>query len=144
MKNKGWLVTFILAAVIATFLAISIKSALTPRDLSKEDPRQVFEGFVCSPPPPSLHQVRAKGIIAFAGGNAIIEFQFDPRDHDDIIKVGKFQLAGDKAFLWVKKLQPEGVIGGVVSYVRVNEGMTQTALFVAEDRRRAWFREIQY
>ena len=144
MKNKGCLVAFLLAAAIVAFLAFTIKSVITPLDLAKEDPRRAFESFVCSPLPLSVHEIKASGVVAFAGGNAVIEFQFDPRDHDVLIQRGKFQLADDNARQWIKEFQPAGTVGNVLRYVRVNEGMTETALFIAEDRRQAWFREIQY
>ena len=144
MKNRGCLIAFLIAVAIAGILAFAIKRALRPRDLSKEDPRKAFELFVCAPLPQSVHDLKAGGVVSFAGGSASIDFQFDPREHDRIIKEGGFRLADDKAALWIKEFQPEGVTGSVVRYVRANEGMTETALFVAEDRRRAWFRENQY
>lgn len=144
MKNRGCLIAFLIALAIAGVIACAIKLAHTPRDLSKEDPRQSFESFVCSPLPESVHDIKASGVVAFGGGSAHIDFHFDPRDHDRIIKEGKFRLADDKAVRWIKEFQPEVVPGSVTRYVRVNEGMTETALFVAEDRRRAWFREVQY
>jgi hypothetical protein len=99
---------------------------------------------VCSPLRQSVNDIKASGVVAFAGGSVHIDFHFDPQDHDRIIKEGKFRIADDKAAPWIKKFQPEGVSGSVTRYVRANEGMTETALFVAEDRRRAWFRESQY
>lgn len=144
MKNKGCLIAFLVALAIAGVFAYAIKVALTPRDLSKEDPRHAFESFVCSPLPQTVHEIKASGVVALAGGSASIDFHFDPRDHDRIIKEGKFRLAGDKAAQWIKEFHPEVASGRITRYVRVNEGMTETALFVAEDRRRAWFREIQF
>lgn len=144
MKNKGCLIASLLTVAIAASLAFAIKRALTPRNLANEDPRRAFESFVCSPSPQSVRDVRASGVVAFAGGNAAIEFQIDPRDFDNLIRRGKFRLADDKAVEWIKEYRPEGVTGRIVRYVRINEGMTETALFVAEDHRRAWFHEIQY
>ena len=144
MKNKGCLIAFLVALAIAGIFAYATKVTLTPRDLSKEDPRQAFQSFVCSPLPKSVHDLTASGVVAFAGGGAYIDFRFDPRDHDRIIKEGQFRLADDKAPQWIKEFQPEGIPRSVTRYVRTNEGMTETALFVAEDRRRAWFREVQY
>ncbi len=144
MKNKGCLIAFLLAVAIAGFFAFAIKSALTPRNLANEDPRRAFESFVCSPPPQTVREIRASGVVAFAGGNAAIEFQIEPRDHDDLIRRGRFRLADDKADQWIKDFQPDGVTGNIVRYVRINEGMTQTALFITEDHRRAWFHEIQF
>lgn len=144
MKNKSCLVALFLSVAIAAFLAIAIKRALAPRNLANEDPRHAFESFVCSPPPRSVRVVKASGVVAFAGGNATIEFQFDPRDLEDLIRRGKFRLADDKAVQWIKEFRPEGVSGRIERYVRINVGMTETALFVAEDHRRAWFHEIQF
>ena len=144
MKNRGCLIAFIVALAIAGFFAYAIKRALTPRDLSKEDPRRAFESFVCSPPPQSVREINARGVVAFAGGNASIEFQIDPSDIDDLIRRGKFELADTRAAQWITEFKPEGVAGNVVRYVRINEGASQTALFVTEDQRRAWFHEIQF
>ena len=144
MTNKGCLIAFLVALAIAGVFAYAIKVGFTPLDLSKENPRHAFESFVCSPLPKSVHDLKASGVVAFAGGGAHIDFHFDPRDHDRIIKEGKFRLADDKAAQWIKEFQPEGVPGTVTRYVRANEGMTETALFVAEGRSRAWFREVQY
>jgi hypothetical protein len=144
MKNRGCLIAFLTVVAIAGVFAYAMKLVLTPRDLSKEDPRQTFEWFVCSPLPPSVHDLKAKGIVAITGANVRIDFHFDPQDHDIILKGGKFQLADDKVAQWIKDFQPEGVTGSVTRYVRTNEGMTETAFFVADDRRKAWFREIRY
>ena len=144
MKHKGCLVAFLIAVAIAALFAYAIKTALTPRVLSKEDPRRVFESFVCSPLPRSVEQVKATGTMAFAGGSAFIEFQLDPEDHDDLIRRGKFQPAGDRDPSWIREFQPDGVKSELRRYVRVNEGMTETALFISEDLRRAWFREIHF
>jgi hypothetical protein len=121
-----------------------MKTALSPRVLSKEDPRRVFESFVCSPLPRSVGQVKATGTIALAGGNVFIEFQLDPEDHDDLIRRGRFQPADERDSSWIMELQPDGVKSELRRYVRVNEGMTETALFISEDLRRAWFREIHF
>jgi hypothetical protein len=142
MKNKGCLIAFFLTAAVAAFLGFIIKSGLAPLNLANEDPGQVFESFVCSPPPHSVREIRASGVIAFAGGHAFIDFQFDSRDHDDLIQRGRFRLAADTAP--IQSLRPEGVPADIVSYVRVNEGMAETTLFVAKDRRRAWFNEVQF
>jgi hypothetical protein len=143
MKNKGCLVAFLLAVAIAAFLAFTTKGLLTPRNLANEDPRRAFESFVCSPPPQSVREIVASGVVAYAGGNASIEFQIDPRDIDDLIRRGKFQLADSRADQWIMDFRPEGVAGNIVRYVRINEGTSQTALFITEDQRRAWFHEIQ-
>ena len=144
MKNKGCLIAFAVAVGILAVLGYGLKVGLTPRDLSKENPRRAFESFVCSPPPQTVREIRASGVVAFAGGNAAIEFQIEPRDHDDLIRRGRFRLADDKADQWIKDFQPDGVPGNIVRYVRINERMTQTALFLTEDHRRAWFHEIQF
>jgi hypothetical protein len=138
------LIAFAMAVGILAVLGYGLKVGLTPRDLSKEDPRSAFESFVCSPPPQTVHEIKASGIVAFAGGHAVIEFQIEPQDHDDLIQRGRFRLAGDKEDQWIKDFQPDGVTGKIVRYVRTNEGMTQTALFLTEDHRRAWFHEIQF
>ena len=143
-QHRGCLVAFLIAVAIAALFAFGMKTILTPRVLSKEDPRRVFESFVCSPLPRSVELVQVSGTIAFAGGNVFIEFQLDPKDHDDLIRRGKFQLAGDGDESWIRDLQPDGVKGELLQYVRVNDGMTETALFISEDLRRAWFREIHF
>ena len=142
-QHRGCLIAFLIAVAIAALFAYAIKTVLTPRVLSKEDPRRVFESFVCSPLPRSVGQVKATGTMAFAGGNVFIEFQLDPEDHDDLIRRGKVQLAGDRDPSWIREFQPDGVKGELRRYVRVNEGMTETALFISEDLRRAWFLESQ-
>lgn len=144
MKNKGCLIAFLLAVAIAGFLGFAIKIFITPRNLANEDPRRAFESFVCSPPPQTVSEIKAGGVVAFAGGDAAIEFQIEPRDFDDLIRRGGFRLADDKAEQWIKDFQPDGVTDKIVRYVRINEGMTQTALFLTEDRRKAWFHEIQF
>jgi hypothetical protein len=144
MKKKGSLVALLITVAIAVTLAFAIKLALTPRDLAKEDPRRAFESFVCSPPPQSVREVKASGAVAFAGGKAAIEFQFDPQDLNDLLRRGKFRLADDKAVQWIKEFRPEGAPGNIARYVRINEGMTEAALFVTEDNRRAWFQEIRF
>ena len=144
MKHKGCLVAFLIAVAIAALFAYAIKMVLTPRVLSKEDPRRVFESFVCSPLPRSVELVKATGTIAFAGGNVFIEFRLDPGDHEELIRRGRFQLADERDSSWIMELQPDGVKGELRRYVRVNEGMTETALFISEDLRRAWFREIHF
>ena len=93
--------------------------------------------------PRSVEQVKATGTITFAGGSVFIEFRLDPEDHDDLIRRGRFQLAGDRDPSWIKEFQPDGVKGDLRRYVRVNDGMTQTALFISEDLRRAWFLQSQ-
>ena len=143
MKHKGCLVAFLIAVAIAALFAYAMKTALSPRVLSKEDPRRVFESFVCSPLPRSVELVKATGTIAFAGGNVFIEFRLDPGDHDDLIRRGKFQPAGDRDPSWIREFQPDGVKGELRRYVRVNDGMTETTLFISEDLRRAWFLESQ-
>ena len=143
MKHKGCLVAFLIAVAIAALFAYAMKTALSPRVLSKEDPRRVFESFVCSPLPRSVELVKATGTIAFAGGNVFIEFRLDPEDHDDLIRRGKFQPAGDRDPSWIREFQPDGVKGELRRYVRVNDGMTETTLFISEDLRRAWFLESQ-
>lgn len=142
-QHRGCLVAFLVAVAIAALFAYVIKTVLTPRVLSKEDPRRVFESFVCSPLPRSVGQVKATGTMAFAGGNVFIEFQLDPEDHDDLIRRGKFKPAGDRDPSWIREFQPDGVKGELRRYVRVNDGMTETALFISEDLRRAWFLESQ-
>lgn len=142
-QHKGCLVAFLIAVAIAALFAYAMKMVLTPRVLSKEDPRRVFESFVCSPLPPSVEVVKATGTIAFAGGNVFIEFRLDPADHDDLIRRGGFQLAGERDSSWIREFQPEGVKGELRRYVRVNDGMTETALYISEDLRRAWFLESQ-
>ena len=143
MKHKGCLIAFLIAVAIAALFAYAIKTVLTPRVLSKEDPRRVFETFVCSPLPRSVGQIKATGTIAFAGGNVFIEFHLDPADQEDLIRRGKFQPAGDHDPSWIMEFQPDGVKGQLLRYVRVNDGMTETALFISEDLRRAWFLESQ-
>lgn len=142
-QHRGCLVAFLIAVAIAALFAYAIKTVLTPRVLSKEDPRRVFESFVCSPLPRSVERVKVSGTIAFAGGNVFIEFQLDPKDHDDLIRRGRFQLAGDRDPSWILEFQPDGVKGELRRYVRVNDGMTETVLFISEDLRRAWFFESQ-
>jgi hypothetical protein len=142
--SKGCLVAYLVAVAFAVYLIFGMKQALTPRNLAMEDPRQVFESFICSPPLQSAKNIKATGTIAFAGGDASIEFQLEPRDFDELIRRGKFRLGDDKAFQWIREFQPEGVSGTVERYVRINEGMKQTALFVSEDHRRAWFYEIHF
>lgn len=144
MKHKGCLVAFLIAVAIAALFVYAIKMVLTPRVLSKEDPRRVFESFVCSPLPRSVGQVKATGTIALAGGNVFIEFHLDPEDHEELIRRGRFQPADERDSSWIMELQPDGVKGELRRYVRVNEGMTETALFISEDLRRAWFREIHF
>lgn len=142
MKNKGCLTAFFLTVAIAAFSGFAIKSGLTPRNLANEVPGRVFESFVCSPPPHSVREIKASGVIAFAGGDASIDFLFDPEDHDDLIQRGRFRLAADSAP--IQMLRPEGVPADIVGYIRVNEGMTVTRLFVTKDRRRGWFHEVQF
>lgn len=142
-QHRGCLVAFLIAVAITAFAAYAMKKVFTPRVLSKEDPRQVFESFVCSPLPRSVELVKATGTIAFAGGNVFIEFRLDPGDHEDLIRRGKFQLADDRDASWITEFQPDGVKGELRRYVRVNDGMTETALFISEDLRRAWFLESQ-
>ena len=143
-QHRGCLVAFLIAVAIAALFAYAMKTALSPRVLSKEDPRRVFESLVYSPLPRSVGQVKATGTIALAGGNVFIEFQLDPGDHEELIRRGKFQPAGDRDPSWIREFQPDGVKSELRRYVRVNEGMTETALFISEDLRRAWFREIHF
>jgi hypothetical protein len=142
MTVKIFLIAFLVA--IAGLALFQFKRGMTPRDLSNEKPDQVFESFVCSPIPSSVRNIKASGIIAFAGGGAGIEFQLDPRDHDDLVERGKFRLMDDRAPQWIKEFQPVGFDGNLLRYVRTNEGMTESALFITEDNHRAWFREIQF
>ena len=121
-----------------------MKRALTPRNLAHEDPRSAFESFVCSPPPQSVREIKASGVVAIAGGHAAIEFQLDPTDVEDLLRRGKFRLADEDADEWIREFQPEGETGNLARYVRINEGMTETALFITADLRRAWFHEIQF
>ena len=99
---------------------------------------------MCSPVPKSVREIKASGVVAFAGGNASIKFQIDPRDIDDLIRRGKFELADGRADQWIIDFEPVGVTGNIVRYVRNNEGTSQTALFVTEDQRSVWFHEIQF
>jgi hypothetical protein len=139
------LVAFAVAVGILAALGYGLKVGLTPTDLAKEDPRRVFESFVCKPAPESAMKIHARGVVAFAGGDAIIDFEIDPRDCDELLKRGGFRPAADKDWQWVGEFQPAGTTeeGGISRYVRDSE-TRQSALFIAKDRRRAWFREIQF
>lgn len=145
MKNKGCFIALLLTAALAAFFVFGIKIALTPRDLSREDPRKAFEDFVCSPMPHSVHEINASGTVAFAGGHADMDFKLDPRDHDDLIRRGGFKFANDRVSARVLGFGADGDFGNIARYVRINgDGLTQTELFVSEDHRRAWFRETQF
>lgn len=144
MKNKGCLRAFLLVVAIAAFLVFTSKGVFTPRNLADEDPRHAFESFVCSPPPKSVREIIASGAVALAGGNVSIEFQIDPHDIEELVRRGKFELADGRANQWMMDFKPKGVTGNIVRYIRINEGTSQTALFVTEDQRSAWFHEIQF
>jgi hypothetical protein len=145
MKRKGCVISIIGTVAIAIMLTFAVIRVLTPRNLANEDPREVFESFVCTPIPQSVRGIAARGVIAFAGGNAIIDFQIDPKDRQDLIQRGRFRVTDDKAShmdSWT--FQPDKTTGRVLRYVRDNQGMTETALIVDEESGRASFREVYY
>ena len=144
MKYKEGFIAFLIAIAIVAFLAYGFIRLLTPRNLANEDPKTAFESFICSPPPQSVRDIKASGIVAFAGGHAVINFHLEPSDLDDLIHRGKFRLADSTTAAWIREYQPEGAIGNLTRYEQINEGTSQTALIVTEDRRRAWFHEIQF
>jgi len=143
MKNN--LIALALAAGILTFLGIGLKVGLSPRDLSKEDPKRAFESFICKPVPESAVNLKASGVMAFAGGNGVIDFEIDPRDCDDLLKRGGFRPVMKGDWQWVIDFHPDGTSEDIeiLRYVRDSE-TKQAALFVAKDRNRAWFRGIQF
>ncbi|WP_193213712.1 hypothetical protein [Luteolibacter marinus] len=145
MKNKGCLIASIALLGIGVVLAVAIKRALTPWSLADKDPEKMLRMFVVDPPMGSISDIDARGVIAFAGGNALIEFRIDPRDVDKLLEQGRFEKADEHAPRWIKEFVPDPGPEDVVRYVRVNEGrMTETALFVAPGRDRVWFREIRF
>lgn len=146
MKNNliALALTTGILAVLA-FLGYGLKKALGPRDLSKENPKRAFESFICKPVPESAVNLKARGVMAFAGGNAIIDFEIDPMDCDDLLKRGGFRPVVKGDWQWVIDFHPDGTSEDIeiLRYVRDSE-TKQAALFVAKDRNRAWFREIQF
>ncbi len=143
MKNN--LIALALAAGVLAILGYGLKVGLTPRELSKEDPKRAFELFICKPVPESAANLKARGVVAFAGGNAIIDFEIDPRDCDDLLKRGGFRPVVKGDWQWVTEYHPDGTSEDIEisRYVR-DDGTSQAALFIAKDRNRAWFREIQF
>lgn len=53
---------------------------IRPKDLAKYDAEGVFRGWVCSPIPPSVKNVKAEGYVAFAGSQGVIDFTFEGTD----------------------------------------------------------------
>ena len=143
MKNN--LIALALVAGILAFFGYGLKVGLTPRDLSKEDPKRAFESFICKPVPESAVNLKASGMVAFAGGNAFIDFEIDPRDCDDLLKRGGFRPVAKGDWPWVVDFHPDGTTEDIEISRYVRDSKTrQTALFIAKDHTRAWFREIQF
>lgn len=144
MKRPGCIISLLIAVGILGCGAYAWKKAITPRNISQEDPRHAFEALVTSPIPPSVHEIAASGTLAMVGGGHIfIDFRLDPEDADRLIRQGMFRPADQNAPGWVETYQPEDAEGKVSRHVRDNESTkTTTALFLSADRKRGWFREI--
>jgi hypothetical protein len=91
-----------------------------------------------------VFDIDAEGVIAFAGGNAFISFRIDPADVEFLIKAGRFRPVDDHSPEWMMEFRPESGEDLSARYIRKNDGMTETALFISSCRDRCWFREIQY
>lgn len=141
---KITLVALVLAVSILAGLFFAAKTALTPRNLGAEDPRRAFESFVCSPIPEGVFDVHASGVVAFAGGDAHIEFGFRGGAIGEILELGEFRpyTKGDPD--WISSFEPPGFSGSLSRYVRAEPGTSEDALFVSADTGRAWYREIQF
>lgn len=145
MKKAGCIIPLLIAVGLLGFGAYSWKRAITPRDISKEDPRHAFETLVTSPIPASVREIAASGTFALVGsGHVFIDFRLDPEDADRLIRQGFFRPVDENASRWIEGYQPEDAEGKVSAYVRDNKGTATTALFISADRRRGWFREIHF
>lgn len=142
MKKPGCIISVLMAIGILGFVAFAVKLAVTPRNLSREDPREVFEQFIVSPVPASVYDVKVNGGIAFAGSSISIQFKLDPSELDGLLEKGRFQPADSSASDWVQEHRPEGEEGELGRYMRKNEnGLRYTGLIISADRKRAWFWE---
>jgi len=143
-EMKNTLVAFILALCIVGSAIFLMKKALTPRNLAAEDPRKVFEQFVCSPVPEGVSDFHSSGVVAFAGGEARIDFRFDAESIDRILELGGFRpyKSGDPG--WISDFEPPSFSGSLLRYVRPDLETSHDALFLSVDTGRAWYREAKF
>ena len=144
MKKKGCLIIFLIGAAFSAFVVVSIIRGLSPWNLADKDPQKMFEVFVCKPVVPSISDIKADGVIAFAGGHAMISFSIDPKDIDMLIERGGFKLASDKSPNWILEYSMTSGEKIEYRYVQQSEGTEESALFVSPDRDRCWYYQIQY
>lgn len=143
-KRKGCVVTVALAVGVLVLIVFGFVRALTPRDVSKEDPETVFRDFVCDPMPTSVSAVKASGGIAFAGGNVVVDFSIEDRDRGTLLRQGKFSEPDKDDTEWIAPNDPFGNEGGSTAYVRRVKGMSQIALYLAKNSNRARLQYIFY
>lgn len=138
-KRRRWLVAGSLVFSAIVWLVVEVMRAINSRDVSKENPQDIFRSFVCDPIPSSVSNVEASGILAFAGGHVVVDFSIEDRDRETLLLQGRFLKPGEKDTGWINQGDPFGDVGGSVSFFRPNDGMNQTALYLAKRSTRARF-----
>ncbi|MBK1828584.1 hypothetical protein [Haloferula rosea] len=141
---KNWLIAFFVAAAIVGTGYLFLKRLITPRDLATEDPRQVFERFVCSPIPDGVSDIRSSGIVAFGGADVAVDFLLQPQTMDGLIVAGGFRPLIESDPDWMAEFELPDFSGPVSRFVRADSGTSQEVVFFSEDGRRAWYRELQF
>jgi hypothetical protein len=144
MKKKSCIIVAAFVVALVAVTAFALKQALTPWSLADRDPRLMVARFVCDPLVDSISEIKATGCMAFAGGNASISFRIDPEDLEALLKRGRFRPIDDKAPEWVRVFTPETGEEVAFRYLKVNEGTTESALFVSYGGKKCWFHEVQY
>ena len=144
MTKKGCIIVSVLMVAFVAVTAFALKQALTPWNLADKDPRRMVEVFVCDPVIESISDIKASGGMAFAGGNASISFQIDPKDLETLLKRGRFRPVDYKAPEWVLSFKPETGEAVAFRYLKVSEGTTEAALFVSDGGKKCWFQEVQF
>jgi hypothetical protein len=141
---KKQLMIALIVLTIGTFFAIATWQTFTPLNLSKKEPRKMFEKFVCDPAPESITEIKASGIIAFAGGQAKIAFRINSVDMQTLIQRGRFKPIDDSAPEWVRNFTPQSGENITLRYMQNNRGTSESALFVADNGENCWYLESQY
>ncbi|MCP5537279.1 MAG: hypothetical protein H7A51_13745 [Akkermansiaceae bacterium] len=142
-KRLGCGIALVLTTVVIAYFAYGIYLVLTPRDMSQQNPEEVFREFVCSPIPSSVKIISVDGSIAFAGGNVYIEFTMDASDRDDLLSGGSF-VKLDESSGGRLPVVPFENIGSVETYRQNDESLSDSYLYLSKNSNKCFFHQAQY